>query len=68
MNEVPDSPNALRDEPLSSDIERRRQELLMLETIQYQALVPRHLGTLWAAMIPRVVPSVATYGAFEKPL
>ena len=67
VNEAPDSPSALRDEALASDIERLRGELLTLETLQFQAPFPRP-GTLWAAMIPRVVPSIATYGAFEEPL
>lgn len=51
----------------TSELEQQHQEIMQFNIPTYPS-PPDWRESAWSSIVPRVVPSVATYGAYEKPI
>jgi len=63
-----DRPTDQANTPTANSLARQYEELMRQAPPALIMPALEHRNAIWASMIPRVVPSVATYGAYEKPL
>ncbi len=52
--------------PTGSELERQYVELMQFLAPNVPSIARRE--SMWSSMMPRVVPSVTTYGAYEEPI